>query len=186
MKTTISRVRALNPCVLGYQNLLGQLGGGFDKYKEFELSGLVGGKNTMRDITWLLGETNNGRALVELAVFSAELVLPIHEKINDGNSLRKTIELVKKRLNNKSSVTKQELRAAASAIANANTVCTTASAASAVYAVHSVARSAVAENTAIIAARSAASAVHAFDAACAAIKKQINDKFIEIIDSIKD
>ena len=119
MKTTISRVKALKPHSSGYQNLLNQLGSDFDKDKEFELSSLVGGKNTTSDITWLLGKTNNKRALVEFAVFSAELVLPIYEKMNDSKAPREAIELVKKWLNNESSVAKQELRDTAYAAAAA-------------------------------------------------------------------
>ena len=52
---------------------------------------------------------------VVLAVLSAELVLPIYEKTNNGDSPRKAIELAVKWLNNKSSVTEQELRDAADA-----------------------------------------------------------------------
>ncbi len=154
MKTTISKIKALKPCGSGYQNLLNQLGSNFDKDKEFEVSSLVGGKNTIGDITWLLGKTKNKRALVEFSVFSAELVLPIYEKMNNSKAPREAIELVKKWLNNESSVTKQELRDAAAAAAAAS---------AAAYA-----------------------AADAYAAAYADIKKQINDKLIEIINSIKD
>ena len=158
MKTTINKIKTLNPCASGYHNLFNQLGTDFDKDAEFELSSLVGGKNTINDITWLLGKTDNKRALVEFAVFSAELVLPIYEKMNDSKAPRETIELVKKWLNDESSVTKQELRDAAYAAAAA-------------YAAYAAAAAAYA---------AAAAAYADYD-----IKKQINDKLIAIIDSIE-
>ena len=58
---------------------------------------------------------NPREKLVVLAVLSAELVLPIYEKTNGSNSPRKAIELVKRWLNDKPSVTKQELLDAADA-----------------------------------------------------------------------
>mgnify|MGYP003669435813 CR=1 FL=1 len=175
MKTTINKIKSLKPCLSGYQNLLDQLGAGFGEDREFKVSSLVGGENSISDITWLLGKTKNKRALVEFAVFSAELVLPIYEKINDSKAPREAIALVRKWLNNESSVTKKELRAAAYAAADA-----------AAYADAAAAAYAAAYASADAAAADAAAAANAAAAADADIKKQINDKLIEIINSIED
>ena len=187
MKTTISRIKALKPHSSGYQNLLNQLGSDFDKDKEFELSSLVGGKNTTGDITWLLGKTNNKRALVEFAVFSAELVLPIYEKMNDSKAPREAIELVKKWLNNESSVTKQELRDTAYAAATSAYAVAYPNAAYTTYIAAAAAAYATYAASYVSAANTVSAAYIATTYAAAAdFEKQINDKLIEIIDSIKD
>ena len=161
MKTTINKIRKLDPCATGYQRLLNQLGSDFDKDKEFEVSILVGGENTIGDITWLIGETKNKRALVEFAVFCAELVLPIYENTSDNKAPGEAIELVKKWLDDASSVTKCELSAAYAAAYNATD----------------------AAFAATDATDAADAAFAAADAARDSIKKQINAKLVDIVSS---
>ena len=109
MKTTINKIKEFKPCGSGYESFLDKLGRDFDKDKEFEVSSLVGGNNTISDIIRLLGETENKRALIEFAVFCAELALPIYESENKSKAPREAVELVKKWLNNDSLVTRCEL-----------------------------------------------------------------------------
>ena len=170
MKMTINKIKELNPCSSGYINLLNQLSDNFNKNEEFEVSSLVGGKNTIGDITWLLGKTNNKKALVEFAIFSAELVLPIYEKMHENKTPRKTLELVKKWLNNDKSVTRKELLAAAAD-------------ADAAYAAAADAAAAAYADAAYAYAADAADAAAAY--ADANIKKQINNKLIEIINTLE-
>ena len=68
----IKEFQSYEPCLT---NLIEQLGGDFDHDVEFEVSSLVGGKNSVNDIIWLLGEMNDKPRLVRLAVYCAELVL---------------------------------------------------------------------------------------------------------------
>jgi len=199
MKITINKIRELNPCNTGYQRLLNQLGSGFDKDKEFEVSSLVGGENTINDITWLLGEAKNKRVLVEFAVFCAELVLPIYENTSDNKAPGEAIELVKKWLDDASSVTKCELSAAYAAAYNAaynaaDAAYAAAYNAAAVAAYATYAAAADAADAADAAAYTADTADAAYAAAPAAayaaaardsIRKQINAKLVDIVSSVE-
>ena len=180
MKTTVNKIKALQPCKSGLVNLIKQLGTDFDHDSEFEVSSLVGGENHISDITWLLGKTGEKRKLVEFSVYCAELVLPIYEKDNDSKAPRNAIDLTKKWLIDESSVTRQELRdAAATAYAAA---ADTHAAHAAADAAHAAAAAAADTHAAHAAADAAADA--AYYAAHAGFKSEIENKLKEIINNV--
>ena len=165
MKTTVNKIKALQPCKSGLVNLIKQLGTDFDHDSEFEVSSLVGGENHISDITWLLGKTGEKRKLVEFSVYCAELVLPIYEKDNDSKAPRNAIELTKKWLIDDKSVTRQELRDAADYAAYAAADADAAADAATAHAAYADAYAYAAANVAHAAAYADTAAANAANAA---------------------
>ena len=200
MKTTVNKIKALQPCKSGLVNLIKQLGTDFDHDSEFEVSSLVGGENHISDITWLLGKTGEKRKLVEFSVYCAELVLPIYEKDNDSKAPRNAIDLTKKWLIDDKSVTRQQLRDAADYAAAAAYAATATAAAAADYAADAAYAAAddaddAADDAADAAAAYAAAATstdyaadyaaaaYAADYVAAGFKSEIENKLKELINN---
>lgn len=158
MKTSINEIKALDPCKSGYDRLLAQLGSNY--YKEFEVSSLVGGRNTIADITWLMIKKGKTRETILFAVYCAELALPL---CKDEHASKAT-EVTKRWLDDPSSVSTRELCAATNA-------CSTAAAVTYDYV----------DSTATYISAIAAAEVYAD----ANTKNQMNNKLKSILDSME-
>jgi len=192
MKTTINEVMKFSPCTSGIKNLIRQVGADYDKDKPIDVASLVGGENVLSDITWLLAKMGEKNILIELAIYSAELVLHIYEKNNSSGAPRKAIEAAKACLKNPSEENKERCRSgrrAAAAAADAAAYAAAAAADAAAYAAAAAAAAAAdADAYAAAAAAAAAYADAAYaadaDAAYAARKEiqgKINAKLIELL-----
>lgn len=197
MEISINEVLKFNPCSSMLENLFKQVGEDFDKDQKIDVASLVGGENKLSDITWLLWEMDKKPILVEIAIYSAELVLHIYEEDNSSDAPRKVIQAAKENLKEQSK--ENDFKAKKAVVyafsANANTVYAAAAKDAVIQAgVVSVAAFGDGDDVAIIAAAksiyaavavAAATAAYAADADIAYVRNEIKDKiltkFIELI-----
>ncbi len=172
MKNTINTIKSFDPCSEGFVRLIKQLGGDFNRDQEFEISSLVNGKNTIGDITWLLGELGEKAMLVEFSIFCAELVLPISEKDNDSKAPREAINAAKAWLENPTEENRLKCRAYAC------DVVVVAYAADGAYAADAADAAGCAR-----ASTSSLSAAARYAADARDVQDKINNKLIELLNS---
>jgi len=170
LTTTLNRIRACNPCALGWKKLNNALGSSFDPEQEINLLVILE-TNGVQDMLWCLRATiqDSKRTASELAITFAEESLSIFEaKYPNDNRPRAAIQAAKDF--NCGCITKEQLltarrNAAASASASAYAYAAAYAADAAAYAAAYAASASAYAYAAAYAAYAAAYAAYAADAA---------------------